>query len=248
MLNIFFHHEKYMTPSYTIYYWPIAIRGNFVRVLLAQAGVLYAEAPIPELGALRALPVNEQPYPSMAPPFLHDHEEDVFLSQTTSIVHYLGNKLNLFPDSNQKVSLCLKIMLDANDVLSELTKGSQGGPWKAEDFQKFIEGRFVKWLSIFEEGGIRHGLSEDDGYYLGTESPSVADLVVFSLWNTMERCLPALSPILRTQAPRVLALCDRLAATPNLSAFIKKQEEVYGHRYCSPGMEPSLRKVINLLS
>ena len=85
-----------MNPSYTIYYWPIAIRGNFVRVLLAHAGVLYAEAPIPELGSLRALPVNEQPYPSMAPPFLHDLEEDVFLSQTASIVLYLGNKLQNF--------------------------------------------------------------------------------------------------------------------------------------------------------
>ena len=217
-----------MIPSYTIYYWSIAIRGNFVRVLFAHAGVSYTEAPIPELIALRALPLNEQPYPSMAPPFLHDHEEDVFLSQTTSIVHYLGHKLNLFPKSNQKASLCLKIMLDADDVLSELTKGSQGGPWKAEDFRTFIEGRFVKWLSIFEEGGIRHGLREDEGYYLGTPSLSVADLVIFSLWNTMERCLPALSPILRTHAPRTLALCDRLAAIPNLSAFIKSQEEAYG--------------------
>ena len=70
-----------MTPSYTIYYWAIAIRGNFVRVLFAHAGVPYTEAPISEVIALRALPLNEQPYPSMAPPFLHDHEEDVFLSQ-----------------------------------------------------------------------------------------------------------------------------------------------------------------------
>jgi len=234
-----------MTSSYTVYYWPIPFRGNFVRVLLAHTGVSYTEAPIPALGALRALPVSEQPFPAMAPPFLHDHEDDVFLSQTTSIVHYLGNKLNLFPHSNQKVSLCLKIMLDANDVMGELTKGSQGGPWKAEDFQKFIEGRFVKWLSIFEEGGVRHGLGEDDGYYLGTEAPSVADLVLFSLWNTMGRCLPALSPILRTHAPRVLALCDRLAATPNLSAFIQAQQETYGNRYCSAAMEPSLREAIN---
>ena len=237
-----------MTHSYTIYYWPIPFRGNFVRVLLAHAGASYTEAPIPALGALRALPVSEQPFPAMAPPFLHDHEENVFLSQTASIVHYLGNKLNLFPASNAKASLCLKVMLDANDVMGELTKGSQGGPWKPEDFKKFIEGRFVKWLSIFEEGGIRHGLGEDNGYYLGTEEPSVADLVLFSLWNTMERCLPALSPIIRTHAPRVLALCDRLAVTPNLSNFIKAQEETYGNRYCSAGMEPSLREAIGQLS
>ena len=117
-----------------------------------------------------------------------------------------------------------------------------------KDFKKFIEGRFVKWLSIFEEGGIRHGLGEDSGCYLGTEEPSVADLVLFSLWNTMERCLPALSPIIRAHAPRVLALCDRLAATPNLSNFIKAQEETYGTRYCSAGMEPSLREAIGQLS
>ena len=34
--TISFHTEKYMVPSYIIYYWSIAIRVNFVRVLLLQ--------------------------------------------------------------------------------------------------------------------------------------------------------------------------------------------------------------------
>ena len=233
-----------MTTSYTLYYWAIPFRGNFIRTLLAYAGVSYKEATIPEIVAIRKLPVSAQPYPCMAPPFLHDHEEDLFLSQTVSIVHYLAQKLNLMPDSPLKSTLALKTMLDANDVIGELTRGTKGGPWTPEDLKKFLGARFVKWLTIFEQTGLRHGLRDNEGYYLETPNPTLADFVIFNLFGTMERCLPELSPILRQNAPRVLSLCDRIGALPSMSAFVKNQEELYGNLYCGGSMEESIRAAL----
>ena len=233
-----------MNHAYTLYYWAIPFRGNFIRTLLSYAQISYKEASIPEIVAIRKLLPNDQPYPCMAPPFLQDHEDDVFLSQTVAIVHYLAHKLNVLPTSTLKSTLALKTMLDANDVLSELTQGTKGGPWKPDEFKSFIHGRFLKWLAIFEQTGLRHGLSDNDGYYLDTPNPTLADFVIFTLWGTMKRCLPELSPILYAHAPRVLALCDRMEELPSMKALIKKQEELYGNRYCSGGMEASIRAAL----
>ena len=234
-----------MNPAYTLYYWAIPFRGNFIHTLLSYAQVPYKEASIPEIVAIRQqLPTN-QPYPCMAPPFLHDHEDDVFLSQTVAIVHYLAHKLNLLPTSTLKATLALKTMLDANDVLGELTRGTKGGPWDPEAFKNYIQGRFIKWLDIFEQTGLRHGLHDNEGYYLDTPNPTLADFVLFALWGTMKRCLPELSPILYEHAPRVLALCDRIEALPSMHNLVKKQEELYGNRYCSGEMEASIRAALS---
>ncbi len=102
-------------------------------------------------------------------------------------------------------------------------------------------GRFAKWLQIMEVTGERHGLKADSGFLLGTTSATFADTTVFALWATMERSLPELSRIMRQNAPKVMALCDRIGTNTRVAELLHQQPTA---PYCGGQIEKSLRTVL----
>ena len=84
--------------NYKLYYWPVPFRGNFIRLLLEDAGEKYEKATIEEIVALYTMSPAKQPFPCMAPPFLQDLSDDVFLCQMPVILMYLSRKLGYLPD------------------------------------------------------------------------------------------------------------------------------------------------------
>ncbi|MDH3694366.1 MAG: hypothetical protein OER96_07350 [Gammaproteobacteria bacterium] len=107
--------------NYRLYYWSVLFRGDFIRLLLAEANEKYSEGTSEEIMDLKSMSPEEQPLPSMAPPFLHDLNNDIFLSQMPAIVMYLSEKLDYLPKDAFKSAVCLKLILDSNDVLAEIT-------------------------------------------------------------------------------------------------------------------------------
>ena len=80
--------------DYTLYYWPVPFRGQFIRAILAHAGKTWEES---DVEALMALPPSKQPVPFMGPPVLIDQSTDFALSEMPAIALYLGETLNLLP-------------------------------------------------------------------------------------------------------------------------------------------------------
>lgn len=232
--------------NYKLYYWPLPFRGNFIRFLLEETGEKYEEASVKEISDLYSRSVDEQTFPMMAPPFLHDLVDDVFLSQMPAIVMYISEKSGLLPQDPYKTAVCNKLVLDSNDVLMEITNYNGNMMWERESWREFRDKRLKRWLEIFEHTGRKFGLGPDKGYMLGGDRISTADIVTYALWGTMIRCLPELSADCRLHAPNISGLCERVGQRPGVKKLIDNQEKEYGKQYCGGQIEKSIRSMLEL--
>jgi glutathione S-transferase len=229
--------------DYTLYYWPLPFRGQFVRSVLAHVGASWDEAGVQASSFLMNAEPAKQLVPHMGPPVLTDHMADLSLAQTPAILAYLGGKYALIPDDPARAALTAKIIADANDVLYEMTLHNGAQMWTQELWDDYRP-RLARWMTISEEHGRRHGLTGEMGYVLGTGSPSLADLVVHILWGVMASKLPALRPLLDATAPNIAGLSDRIAGLPEQEELRLRSDEEYGDEWCSGQIEASLRAVL----
>jgi glutathione S-transferase len=231
--------------DYTLYYWSIPFRGQFVRAVLAYAGKSWTEAGDEAIADLMGGPARDMPIPFVGPPLMIDKVADVALAQMPAIVLYLGETLDLLPPTPAKRALALKIVNDANDVIDELTLEGGQMMWTNKRWKAFIP-RLKRWMSFWEETGRRHGLKPQSGFLLGGAAPTVADIVTATLWSTMVDRLPTIETMLEEAAPLTAALTRRVAALPALAALAATSREDYGDSYCGGQIEASLRKVLGL--
>lgn len=229
--------------DYDLYYWPIPFRGQFVRALLAYAGKTWTEHDGAAIIALKGVPVSRMPIPFMGPPLLIDRKTDFAISQMAAIVLYLGETLDLFPADPAAKALTMKIVLDANDVLDDITLDGGKQMWTKASWAAFLP-RLTKWMSFWEETGRRHGLTAEAGFLLGGNAPGVADVVTGVLWSTMSVAFPSLGAMLEKMAPATAGLSRRMAALPALAEVAAKARRDYGEVYCGGQIEASLRKVV----
>ena len=230
-------------PDYKLYYWPITFRGQFVRSVLAHVHATWDEAEMAEMVALKNAAPVDQTIAHMGPPVLHDHTAGFSVSQMPAILSYLGKKHGLIPGDPEPDALTFKIIADANDVLYEMTRYNGAQMWTLETWDAFRQ-RLCRWMQIFEVTGRRHGLTAGSGFMLGTEAPSLADLVTYSLWGTMTEKLPALRPLLDETAPAIAGLTDRIAALPEQAELRERSVADFGDEWCGGQIEASLRAVI----
>ncbi|KGF69630.1 glutathione S-transferase [Hoeflea sp. BAL378] len=229
--------------QYTLYYWPLPFRGQFVRAVLAHVGAIWEEAGTGEVAGERAADPKVQLVPHMGPPVLIDHGAKAHLSQMPAILAYLGEKHGLLPEDPVLRAMSHKIVADANDVLYEMTRYNGAQAWTAAAWKEF-QPRLGRWMEIFEETGRRHGLTARAGSMLGTEAPGLADLVAAQLWGTMTAKFAPLRPLLDRHAPAIAALSDRIAALPAQVELRKRSDEEYGDEWCGGQIEASLRAVL----
>ncbi|WP_419913754.1 glutathione S-transferase [Hoeflea sp.] len=232
-------------PDYSLYYWPLPFRGQFVRAVLAHVGATWDEYDFEAIGALKGKPPADQPVPHMGPPVLVDRNTGISLSQMPAILGYLGRKHGLITDDNVHHALTDKIVADANDVLYEITLYNGAQMWTKESWHDF-QPRLKRWMVMFEETGRRHGMTAREGFLLGTNEPGIADLATNILWGTMTAKLPPLRPLLEETAPAIAGLSDRIGALPQQVELCGKSDAAYGDLYCAGQIEASLRMVLNL--
>ncbi len=229
--------------AYTLFYWPIPFRGQFVRAVLAHVHASWEERTYDDVLALgRTEPAN-QPVPLMGTPMLIDHATALSISQMPAILTYLGRTHGLLPEDARGEALTAKVVADANDVLYEMTRYNGAQQWTTASWKEFRP-RLVRWLEIFEETGRRHGLTADTGTMLATAQPGLADLATYVLWHTMTTKLPALRPLLDSTAPAIAGLADRLADLPEQASLRRSSDEAYGNAWCGGQIEASLRAVL----
>lgn len=229
--------------NYELYYWSVPFRGQFVRAVLAFAGQEWTEGGDDRIEKFMEGPVKKMPVPFMGPPVLIDKGAGVAISQMPAIILYLGETLNLLPQTPALRALTIKVVNDANDVIDEITQDGGKQMWTDKRWEEFVP-RLKKWMSLFEELGIRHGLKAQSGFLLGGNEPGIADVVTATLWATMAERFSRIGTILKRTAPLTSGLTQRVAALPALAALAAKAREDYGDAYCGGQIEKSLRKVL----
>lgn len=230
--------------DYTLYYWPAPFRGQFVRAVLAHIGASWDEAGIEETFAQRAAEPGSQLIPHMGPPVLTDHCRGIHISQMPAILTYLGEQYGLMGSDPALKAQNQKIIGDANDVLYEMTRHNGTQLWTGAAWTAF-EPRLARWMSMFEETGLRHGLTAGSGYLLGTSAPGLADLVTTILWGTMTTKFAPLRLKLDTYAPTIAGLCDRMGAFSQQADLRSHSDALYGDVWCGGEIEASLRAVVS---
>jgi glutathione S-transferase len=227
--------------DYNLYYWDVPFRGIFAQLLLEEIGANYEWHDASEIYPKKSLKIHN---PGMAPPYLYDKKSDRYLSQMPAILMHLAREYDYLPKRTENLDLTLKTICDCHDVLLEITNSYGAKMWKEEEWKEFRSERLPKWMKIFEEIGLSHGLKTKEGFMLGS-TISVADIAVTALFGTMIHSFPELKKDLKKHAPHIANLCERIEARPSLKDFLDKQRAQFGQVYCGGEIEKSLRKMLS---
>ena len=229
---------------YKLFYWGLPFRGCFVQLLLEHAGVDYEMANVEETLELKSATLAQQALPAMAPPFFRDLITDHALAQMPAIMMYLAGKHGYLPKDPYQQAVVLKVLLDCNDVLSDITNANGSKMWDHPQWRSFRRERLPRWMGIFEQTGIRFGLDSDSGYLLGGRQATCADIAATALFGTMARCLKPLAEDFAERAPLVAALVARIEAEPSVRQYIARQKAEHGDLYCGGQIEQSIREML----
>jgi glutathione S-transferase len=219
---------------YELYYWPqIQGRGEFIRLLLEDAGAEYVDvARLPRSrggGAdalARFLDGGGPGLRPFAPPFLK--LGDLVLAQTANILAFLAPRHELVPADEVKRLEANQLQLTIADVVDEAhhTHHPISSELYYEDQKReararathFVKNRVPKFLGYFEDVLVRNRGGE--GTCLLAGGHSYVDLSMFQLLSGLDYAFPNALARLRPRIPGLLALRERVSARPRIAAYL----------------------------
>ncbi|MFL6586443.1 MAG: glutathione S-transferase [Luteimonas sp.] len=209
---------------YHLYYWTgIQGRGEFVRLALEDAGVDYTDvareqgddAMQPFLDGARD---GARPF---APPFLVCG--DLVVAQVANILHVLGPQLDLVPEGESARLKALQLQLTIADLVTEIHDShhpiasaayyedqKDAAKRRAADLRTQ---RLPKFLGYFEQV-----IAKGKGHALGAHS--YVDLSLFQIVRGLDYAYPETMQALAPQIPQLRELEGRIAARPNIAAYL----------------------------
>jgi glutathione S-transferase len=226
--------------TYELYYWPqIQGRGEFVRLLLEDAGAEYvdvARLPKSQGGGVPALMrILEGGGPGLrpfAPPFIKVGEGVV--AQTANILGFLAPRHQLVPPDEVKRAEALQLQLTIADVVDEVhdTHHPISSELYYEDQKReararaadFLKNRMPKFLRYFEDVLARN--REGHGAFLLGAGHTYVDLSMFQLLSGLEYAFPTAFGKLAGEIPRLLALHERVRARPRIAAYLASDRRI----------------------
>lgn len=224
-----------MSETYTLYYWPgLPGRGEFVRLILEQAGVPYddvARRPKDEGGGPGAImQILSAPGPGLrplAPPVLV--HGDVRLAQMPNVCAYLGARHGLAPTGEVERFEAMQLQLTLADLISEahdthhpVSTGLYYEDQKPEAVRaarSFVDQRMPKFLRYFE--AVLQANQKAPGRHLIGGELSYVDLSMDQVLRGLDYAFPRAFAHWSTEIPGLLALRDRVDALPNIAAYRK---------------------------
>lgn len=217
---------------YQLYYWPtIQGRGEFVRLLLEEAGARYVDvaresgpgAGVPAL--LRLLDGRRVAHASFAPPFLRAGR--LLIGQTANILHYLGPRHGLVPKGLAARLWVHELQLTVADLLGEVhdthhpvAAGLYYRDQKREARRRsadFLKNRAPKYLSYFETALASQGRGSR---FMAGSRLSYVDLSIFQIIAGLSYAFPRAMSTAARRYPRLLALHGRVQERPNIAAYL----------------------------
>ncbi|MGH8543483.1 MAG: glutathione S-transferase [Gammaproteobacteria bacterium] len=221
---------------YELYYWPgIQGRGEFVRLALEEAGADYVDVARQRRrgvsAMMRFLEGTETGSLPFAPPFLK--AGDRVIAQTANILLYLGPRLGLVPKAEASQLWTHQLQLTIADSVAEIhdvhhpIAGSLYYHQQKREARRraghFTTGRVPKFLHYFEQ--VLAGNPKGRGYMLG-RNLSYVDLSVFQLIAGLRYAFPKTMKQLEPKHPGLVALHDKVAARPNISAYLASERRI----------------------
>jgi len=219
-----------------LYYWPtIQGRGEFVRLMLEEAGADYVDVARTKGGMaamMRFLEGRGQGALPFAPPFVK--VGDVVVSQTANILAYLAPKLGLVPDDEALRAEASQIQLTIADFLGEIhdTHHPIAGGLYYEDQRReakrratdFLKERLPKYLGWLEDVLARNAKSERR--WLVGRDLTYVDLSAFQVVEGLRYAFPNAMARIERKIPRLVALRDRVAERPRIAAYLASKRRL----------------------
>jgi glutathione S-transferase len=169
--------------------------------------------------------------PPFAPPFLADG--DLLIAQTANILLHLGARHGLAPKSEAARFFVNQLQLTIADLVDEAhdTHHPVAGSLYYEDQKAeaarragdFRTTRIDKYLGYFER--VLAANPEGPDWLVG-EAPTYADLSLFQVVAGLRYAFPRAMAARRSHWPKVLALHDRVAGRPRISAYLASDRRI----------------------
>jgi len=218
---------------YALYYWPsLPGRGEFVRLVLEQAGVAYddvARRPESEGGGVPALLAQLKGGGAglrpLAPPVLVHGR--LRLAQMPSICAWLGGRHGLVPEGEDGRAEALQLQLTIADLVDEahdthhpVGKGDYYEDQKAEAKRyagQFVAQRLPKFLRYFES--VLQTNEHGQGRHLLGASLTYVDLSMDQVLRGLEYAFPRAFAKLVPEITGLIALRDHIDALPRIAEY-----------------------------
>jgi glutathione S-transferase len=214
--------------TYELFYWPgIQGRGEFVRLVLEDAGADYVDVCRAPGGVGRMQSIlagkEDSTFVPFAPPVLR--AAPLWLSQTAVITSYLGELLGLAPRDHRGRLAARAVALTIADLVAEIHDThhpiavdkyyDEQKPAANERAAAFRARRLPKFLGFLERNVERN----PSGVLVG-DSISYVDLAAFQVIEGLAYAFPHALDKVRAATPGVFALRDRVAQRPRLAAYL----------------------------
>lgn len=215
--------------SYELFYWDgIQGRGEFVRLVLEDAGAAYTDVARSAGGTERMtafLQGNEGPRPPFAPPFLKDGE--LVVSHVANILCYLGPRLGLAPADEASRFFAQGLQLTITEFVTEIHDTHH--PLGIDDYyenqkeealarsRSFLASRLPKFMGYFEN--ILASNPDGPRFAVGN-SASYVDFSLFQLIEGLRYAFPRRMRSFEKEIPLLGALHDGIRERPNIGSYL----------------------------
>lgn len=218
---------------YALYYWPsLPGRGEFVRLVLEQAGVAYddvARRPESEGGGVPALLAQlrgkDPDLRPLAPPVLVHGR--LRLAQMPNLCAWLAARHGLVPEGDDVRAEAMQLQLTIADLVNEthdthhpVGKGDYYEDQKPEAKRyaaQFVSQRLPKFLRYFES--VLQANAQGQGRHLLGGSLTYVDLSMDQLLRGLEYAFPRAFAKLVPEIPGLIALRDHVDALPRIAEY-----------------------------
>jgi len=224
--------------NYELYYWPtIQGRGEFVRLVLEEAGARYRDvARESGKGAgvaalMRFLHSRNIERPPFAPPFLKAGR--LVIGQTANILQFLGSRHGLAPQDEGGRLWTHELQLTMADFLGEIhdTHHPVAAGLYYEDQKKearrraadFLKNWGPKFLGYFEQVLARNARGER---YLAGAKLTYADLSMFQIMAGLNYAFPRAMAKAARKYRRLVALHGRVRERPQIAAYLASPRRI----------------------
>jgi glutathione S-transferase len=225
-----------MAKPIELYYWPmIQGRGEFVRLLLEEAGADYADVARTRDGMaamMRFIHGEERGALPFAPPFVRLGR--MIVSQTANVLAVLACRLGLVPDDEGLRAEASQIQLTIADLVDEVhdTHHPIAGGLYYEDQKPearrraaaFVSDRMPRYLGWLENVLERNGRS--GGRWLVGRGRTYVDLSAFQVIAGLRYAFPNAMTRLERNLQRVTALHHRVAELPRVAAYLASERRL----------------------
>jgi len=224
--------------DYRLYYWPtIQGRGEFVRLVLEEAGARYRDV-ARETGRgagvaalVRFLNGRGIERPPFAPPFLEAGK--LIIGQTANILQFLGARHGLAPKNEGGRLWTHELQLTMADFLAEIhdthhpvASGLYYEDQRPEARRRaadFLRHRLPKFLGYFEQVLTRSARGE---HYLVGGRPTYADLSMFQIVAGLNYAFPRAMAKAARKYRRVSALHGRVQDRARIAAYLASPRRI----------------------